>query len=89
MEQSRIEESVSVSSSSVDIFDLFLVWLGLTLFFSPSSTHSIFTSYFLSFLSLCAVDQQAPRWDEQVDHCERKAARSVFVPKRRTELLGS
>jgi len=33
MEQSRIEESVSVSSSSVDIFVLSPTSLGLTLFF--------------------------------------------------------
>lgn len=41
MEQSRIDESVSVSSSSVDIFVLFRLWLGLTLL-SPSALYTYF-----------------------------------------------
>lgn len=40
MEQSRIEESVSVSSSSVDISVLFPMSLGLTLFFLSLSPHT-------------------------------------------------
>jgi hypothetical protein len=63
MEQSRIEESVSVSSSSVDIFVLFRLGLSLTLLFliSPHLVeclgHASLSSQF------CALEQQAPRRD--------------------------
>jgi len=42
MEQSRIEESVSVSSSSVDIFVFSSQSLGLTLFFLSCSPHTCY-----------------------------------------------
>jgi hypothetical protein len=89
MEQSRIEESVSVSSSSVDIFVVRSYVAGLTLFFSLVSnlTRCLHCTFLLSHY--CALEQQAPRRNGQMDDCKGKAARSVFVPKRRTELLGS
>jgi hypothetical protein len=59
MEQSRIEESVSVSPSSVDIFVLFRLGLSLT-FFSSSPQNSFNVSLMPSFFPILRARTTSP-----------------------------
>jgi len=59
MEQSRIEESVSVSPSSVDISVFLVFHFGLISFSSPLSI--------LQLSCLPLLEQQASRWDGKMD----------------------